>query len=268
MSFRAFGLRIGVRVSSPEVLDSICEHLPFGWRPNKSRQVDRLYSIVAGGATANPAIKKFSLLYSDVRQIARSLHTNDIFEIMKSDMELYLAEQSPNRVFVHAGAVGWKGRAIVIPGSSMSGKTTLVKALLGAGATYFSDEFAIFDCRGKIYPFARPLTSRNRQAAVVAEQHPVRLDMRANCRPLPVGLVILTRYRPGASWRPRTLTHAQGVLKLLAHTPSARSKPRKVLKTLGKAVTAAKVFAGTRGEAAQTAIPILRLLDQMLAKQM
>jgi hypothetical protein len=266
MSFVAFGLRIGVRVSSSDMLDSIYEYLPYGWKPEKSRHVDRLYSIVAGGASANQAIKKFSLVYADVRQIARSLHATDILEIMKSDMELYVAKQSPNRVFVHAGAVGWKGRAIVIPGASMSGKTTLVTALVRAGASYCSDEFAVFDDKGKVRPFARALTSRDSQPPVVSKRRSPKLRTFTDDMPLPVGLVILTRYRPGASWKPRTLTQAQGVLGLLAHTPSAKSKPRKALETLGNALTPAKIFSGMRGEAAQTAFLILRLLDQMLAK--
>ena len=66
---------------------------------------------------------------------------------------MHLAERARNRIFIHAGVVGWQGRAIVIPGRSFSGKSTLVAALLQAGATYYSDEFAVLDGRGYVHPF-------------------------------------------------------------------------------------------------------------------
>jgi predicted ATPase len=44
-----------------------------------------------------------------------------------------VATEAPRRVFVHAGVVGWKGQAILVPGRSYSGKTTLIAALMKAG---------------------------------------------------------------------------------------------------------------------------------------
>ena len=42
--------------------------------------------------------------------------------------------------------VTWgRGRAIVIPGRTFSGKSTLVAELVRAGATYYSDEYAVED---------------------------------------------------------------------------------------------------------------------------
>ena len=51
-----------------------------------------------------------------------------------------------------AGVVGWENRAIVMPGASFAGKTTLVRAWLEAGATYYSDEFAVLDRAGRVHP--------------------------------------------------------------------------------------------------------------------
>jgi hypothetical protein len=267
ISFCVFGLRIGIRVSSRHALDLLYEQLPFGWEPEEPCQVDRLYSIIDGGATESSVIKKFSFLYADVRQIARTLRVRDIVDIMKSDIELYIAGHSPNHLFVHAGAVSWKGHAIVIPGRSMSGKSSLVNALLEAGANYLSDEFAVFDSKGKVYAFARPLVLRDSQTDTTLKGR--NADMRARLAPgpFPLGMVILTSYRVDAHWKPRILTPAQGVLGLLAHAPLARDQPRRVLKMLAEAVSSAKVLKGMRGEARQTATPILRFLDSMLAEQ-
>jgi uridine kinase len=41
---------------------------------------------------------------------------------------------------------------IAIPGRSFSGKTSLVTALVRAGAVYYSDEFAVIDRDGLVRP--------------------------------------------------------------------------------------------------------------------
>src|SRR5277367_3536052 len=42
---------------------------------------------------------------------------------------------------VHAGAVLWRGRALLLPGGTHAGKSSLVTELLRRGATYYSDEY-------------------------------------------------------------------------------------------------------------------------------
>ena len=74
---------------------------------------------------------------------------------VESWAQLTLATLAKELVFVHAGVVGWRNRALVIPGRSFSGKSTLVMALVEAGADYYSDEYAIFDLEGKVHPYWR-----------------------------------------------------------------------------------------------------------------
>ena len=76
---------------------------------------------------------------------------------LEAALRAHVALQSPDRIFVHAGVVAVRGRAIVLPGTSYCGKTTLVAALVRAGATYFSDEFAVLDERGAVHPYPKPL---------------------------------------------------------------------------------------------------------------
>src|SRR5690606_18912213 len=47
-------------------------------------------------------------------------------DFYESYLRIKIAEYARNVVFVHAGVAAWKGKAIVIPGNSYSGKTTLV----------------------------------------------------------------------------------------------------------------------------------------------
>ncbi len=82
-------------------------------------------------------------------------------------------------------------------------------------------------------------------------------------RPLPVGLVVATSYRPGVRWRPRRLLPGRAVMALLAHTVSARRKPERALTTLRQVVADALVLKGARGEAEEVAEALLgRLTEQ------
>jgi hypothetical protein len=63
--------------------------------------------------------------------------------------------------YVHAGVVTVDEKAIVIPGLSRAGKSTLVLALLLSGARYLSDELLVFDPqKGRALPFLRSLKLR------------------------------------------------------------------------------------------------------------
>ena len=205
------------------------------------------------------SVRLFSFLYGDAQQLARTLHQENLCDALEADMDFYLAQAARQRLFVHAGVVAWRGRAIVIPGRSQSGKTTLVKAFLQAGATYYSDEYAVFDGRGRVYPFPRPLSIRgdsNQTSRLSAES----LGSRTGTEPLPVALIALTSYKPGAQWNPKALSPGRGTLGLLANTLSARKQPQRALATLGRAARHVPVLAGTRGEASETVACILQVM--------
>ena len=143
ISFTSFGVPIGIRVSVPELLDQVLARIPAGWKRRRSTVVDRLYCLIAGGPRSQRNMRSFHLLYADDRRLSRSESLLDLLEIFESDLSSYIAQAARPWLFVHAGVIGWKERAILIPGRSFSGKSTLVKAFLQAGATYYSDEFAV-----------------------------------------------------------------------------------------------------------------------------
>ena len=141
-----------------------------------------------------------------------------------------------------------------MPGRSFSGKTTLVRELVRAGATYYSDDYAVFDAHGHVHPFPRQLSIRPNRAHR-QERHSVEsLGGIAGDVPLPVGLVAVTRYDPRVlGWRPRSLSAGQGVLELLAHAVAARRSPEAVLEALHRGSADAQVLKGRRGEAERVA---------------
>ncbi len=262
-AFTSYGRRIGVRVNRADALERTLRHLPTGWKPARSLVVERLYSLVAGGEAKQPGVRRFNVLYGDISKLARTLDADQMFDTFESDLRLYVAEWARRHVFVHAGVVGWGGQAILIPGRTHTGKTTLVAELVRAGATYYSDEFAVLDERGRVHPYAKPLAIREG-----AEGRQKNYDVEffggtAGTKPLPVGLVLVTKYRAGAGrWRPRTLTAGRGMLALLDNTVSVRREPERALGALQKAVARAQAFQVVRGEASDTAQAILDLFSR------
>lgn len=257
-AFSAYGVRAGVRVSDAALVPSLFDLLPPGWKISRAASVERLYSLVAGGAYARAGGRRYSLLYGDAERLARTHDLTEALDALESDLKLYVAEGARRRVFVHAGVVGWRGAAILLPGRSFAGKTTLVAALVRAGADYYSDEYAVLDGRGLVHPYTRPLSLRREGEPGARERvRASALGGREGARPLEVGLLVFSRYEPGARWRPRALSPGRGVLELLSHTVSARRRPERALAALGLAARGARALKGARGEAEETADLIL-----------
>lgn len=257
ISFRAYGLRIGIRTKSAEILKQVERRLPLGWKPAKSPVVDNLYSIVATGATDRPHVRRFNLLYKGIVRLARTMDLDEMLNELEIDLHSYVAAATRQRLFLHAGVVGWRGRAIVIPGKNFSGKTSLVTALLRAGATYYSDEFAVLDVRGRVHPYPWALHIREAGLAQPRACPVETLGGQAGTRPLPIGLIVFSEYRQGAKWRPRPLTQGQGALAMLANVMSTRHRPDVMLPMLGQMVSGATVLKGVRGEADEVVDAIL-----------
>jgi hypothetical protein len=267
VAFKSFGVRFGVRTDDPSMLERLSDFLPPGTTQAKPGFVERLYSLRIGGSGSIHAgsvegrrgLRRFQLLYGDHVRLARTFDPAELFERFESDLQLTIASAARGRVFVHAGVVGWKGRAVLVPGRSFSGKTTLVAELVKAGADYYSDEFAVLDREGRVHPFAKPLSMRERgevkQRKVCVEE----FGGRGATKPLPVGLVVVSEYKDGVRvWRPRELSMGRGSLALLEHTVPARTRPAEVLETLEMVVRTAKVLRGARGEADEAARSILK----------
>ena len=261
--FDAYGLRVGVRFNDPALLERLEPHLPPGWRPCASPEVDRIFSVWVWPRGARA--RAIGRVYAGGRRRALAKDLGQVFEVLESEMRFSVAAGAQGRTFVHAGVVGWRGHAILVPGRSRSGKTTLVAELVKSGALYYSDEFAVLDGRGRVHPFAKSLSIREGGCArheVVRRRRAEELGGSCGEQPLPVGLVVLASYRPGAEWRPATLTRGQAVLEMLAHTVPARLRPEASLAALERAVACATVLRGERGAASEVAARLLRQAEE------
>jgi hypothetical protein len=242
--FDSFGVTVEVTCDDPAMLERLPAALPPGWRacPGASPSV-RFALTGDGGITRDGAIVD-SAYSGPAETLARELRH-------------HIALHAPEHVFIHAGVVAIDGRAIVIPGRTFSGKTTLVARLLDAGAVYYSDEYAAVDPTGAIHPFAKALSVRP-AGRYDGEPVPVR-RARTGSAPIRAGLVLVTSYQPAARWRPRTVSPAAGALALLENTVPARSRPQASLVAVGQLAADATILVGSRGEAAEVASAVAGL---------
>jgi hypothetical protein len=256
ISFLSYGVRVGVRTNDAQVIEKLLPHLPPGWKITRTA-VDRLYSLFVR-KSINRRAQRLHELYIDGEKLIAVATLHNLLDVFESDVQLYVAEYAPRRVFVHAGVVGWKGKAIVIPGRSYSGKTTLVASLVKAGATYYSDEYAVLDERGRVYAYPRKLSVREGVGGQSTKYAVEELGGKCGSKPLPVGLVVVSNYQEGARFRPREISAGESVLALLTNTVPARRKPQIVLPTLKNAVAQARSIKSRRGESTEVAEAILR----------
>ena len=259
LTLSTFGVRAGVRVNVLGVLPRVLPLLPPGWKKSHRVIVERLYSLVMAQGCERAGVRRLHVLYADSTRIARDAALNRVLETLETDLHRYTAEATSDMTFLHAGVVGWQGSAIMFPGRSLSGKTTLVREMLRLGATYYSDEFAVVDSSGLVHPFARALGIREDSSYAQTKYSAEELGATSGVKPLPMGMAVICKYEAGAQWQPAPLSQGQGALELLANSVAVRSQPDQTLRRLQKLVRHTVFIQGTRGEAHQAAASILNL---------
>lgn len=254
LRIQAFGARLELVLSPRSLLGDILERLPPGWIPCEGQPPQRRYVI----ASRNRDRRDISLCIEGGRP-KRFATIEELLDGLESDMQMYVAEFATPHLFVHAGVVGWNGTAILLPGRSFAGKSTLVTSLVQAGATYYSDEYAVLDDQGQVWPYRRRVSLRNGPHGSAR-----RLDLAtddAPCEPLPISLIALLRYAPDGAWQVDRLAPAEAIMRLVDQTVAVRSRPEDTLAYLSEAVEHAVVIEGTRGEV-DDAVPLILALAE------
>lgn len=263
LSFNTYGVRVGLRANTEEAFRLAATYLPPDAKPAVSAGVERLYSFVLGGDARGSKLRRYHMLYANEVRLARTFDLDQALRSFEDDSQFYIAEAAPRRVFVHAGVVGWRGRAVLIPGRSFSGKTKLVAELVKAGAVYYSDEYAVLDGNARVHPYTRPLGMRE-EGSTKSERHSIEsLGGTRGRRPLPVALVVVTEFKAGARWRPRRMTGGEGALALLNNTVSIKSRPEAAFPVLKQAASRASFLKSARGEAGEVIDSILSELEHL-----
>ncbi|MFV0387237.1 MAG: hypothetical protein ACK5NT_00645 [Pyrinomonadaceae bacterium] len=244
----AYGVTVGIEVEDEErrsrVIEQMCETIPLGFTfLDRESSVDHEFSI-----RNSEKLGKFDLFKGE-ETVIEDVDEKTLLERLDSRVRITIAEFAVGYVFVHAGVVTVKNRAIIIPASSFAGKTTLVAELVKLGAVYYSDEYAVFDKDGLVHPFPKMLSMRERDGSGTQHDTPVEaFGGIAGEEAVKPGLVLVTRYKKYARWKPEILSSGQGVLEIISHTVPIRNDPAFSLRVLNQVVLNAVVVKSDRGE--------------------
>ncbi|MDO9048043.1 MAG: HprK-related kinase A [Methylobacter sp.] len=76
-------------------------------------------------------------------------------------------------LIIHAAVVEKNAKALILPGSPGSGKSTLCASLINKGWRLLSDELTLIDCvTGNIVPVPRPVSLKNESIQLIADTYP------------------------------------------------------------------------------------------------
>ncbi len=131
------------------------------------------------------------------------------------DLLHIVARRSPQSVVARGAVVSVAGRGVVVLGPAGAGTSTLVAALVAAGAELCSDGLAVLDEDG----WAHPVTAGGPTTG----------------SPVPVAMIVATEFVAEADWSPTEVVGVRAVLGLLGHVvgaggnaPAARTLARRL----------------------------------------
>lgn len=192
----------------------------------------------------------------DGRRIGRVERIADLAPELVRALDDAVIQRLAGMHAIHAGTVAWGEQALLLPGMSHAGKSSLVAELVRRGARYFSDEYGLIDGDGAVHPYPRPLMLRN-GGPVQRPTLPQECGGRAGDRPARVAWIMALQYVPGGEWRVRRISQSEGALTLLGNTPHVWAERPELAAALTRAAAGAECFAGERGEAGEAAEAIL-----------
>ncbi len=249
----SYGVKIGIRVNSREVLSRIFRFFPPYWKLAASNKVEHLLSVIVGNGE-----NQASDLYRDNEKVNYFNDLESVLSNLESAIRSIISEHAVGKVFIHAGVVGWENRALVFPGRSHCGKSTLIRELVKMGAIYYSDEFAVLDKKGLVHPYPKYISIREKWLPGSQIDYPIEaFGGVQGKKPLKPKKFIFAIYGEDSSFKIEELTRGNGILELLKHTCCTHQNPAQTLNFFEKATEDAKFFQAKRCEADQFAQIVL-----------
>jgi hypothetical protein len=249
----AYGVKLDVEVQDEALMPAVEQLLPPGWERSEEFPEDGHLTL------SGPADGSYYVVV-DGEPVATRMATAAALHVLDSQLRLRVAALAKDRIFIHAGAVALGEYGLLLPGRSFSGKTTLVAALIGEGALYYSDEFAVLDAAGLAHPYPLRLSLRT-DSEFRAYADAGALGGRTATTPVRPALIALTQWSPGRRWDPEPRGPGIGALALLTNAVAARPRTEATMDAISRAVADATVLEGDRGEASETAKLMLATLE-------
>ena len=253
MSRSYWGVRVSFKSNSKPLFEVLTRLLPGSEGIDASAPAQVTFALIE--RTSEDDLCDFLV---NGKRIYSDFPSDSYFQLIERYLQEALAILSHHFVWVHAGVVGWCGRAIILPGKSCTGKTTLVMALVKAGAVFYSDEYAIFDQNARVHAFVRPPKVRSQADCEAAKCLNDRLGMGIGApESLPVGLILLSSYSENATWQLEELTPRESVFGLMENTLAIRYHPEVSLRVLKEVSLRSRSYRTLRGDADAVANQVL-----------
>jgi hypothetical protein len=253
VNLESFGVLLEVEVHDESLQSAVDSILPPGWELSDEFPKDGCFRLVG------EQDGQYRVLV-DGQSVAAAMDGDGAVHVLDAEIRLRIAACVREYVFVHAGVVAVEGRALLLPGRTFRGKTTLVGALVAAGATYYSDEYAVLDETGAVHPYARRLSVRSGNGGRGKLRLVDDLGGVAGVVPARPAVIAITVYVPGACWQPEARDASRGALELLANSFLANERPEASVRAVTRAAANTLVLEGDRGEAAETAASLMKTL--------
>lgn len=253
------------------ITEKLSDILPTGYKIESEDfkfETEHYFLIIGESELSNEsgdrAIGKTFRIIKDGEAESQNLDIQGMFKIIESKIRLTIAEFAPDLVFLHAGVVEYLGRAIIIPGRSFSGKTSLVVELIKNGCRYLSDEYAIINRRGLVRSFPKDLSVRGIIDDYTQKEIPLaELGGQSFEKPLKPGWILIAKYRQRKKrFSIKRVTAGEGLLACLDNSISIRRQPKFVLGVLGKLADECVALQAERGEAADFSRKFLEYLAE------
>jgi|SRR5271166_2951990 len=147
----------------------------------------------------------YSIRHNDT-EVSRTHSRLDAILELNACLINFFIEACTEFLWLHAGAAARGGLAVLFPGPSMRGKSTIVSRLLSLGWTYLGDEMIALSIEnGKVYPFPQAPTLRtpiggselSEKLSIPKTLSVVDPDRIAR-KPMTVGAIVFPAFRPSA----------------------------------------------------------------------
>lgn len=242
--FECFGNKIGFQTDLENLKADYKKFLPENSKEIPFSETTEIVSII----TKNNDTKGMYLNGEFVQHITNFDET--VWEPLADKILFILAILSlPEKFFVHAGAVSFKGCNIIFPADTFKGKTTLIKDFISAGAEYITDDCVVLSDKAEILPLPRKLAVRTvdgRQLKDAREFGAKTVTEKRN-----LNAIIFTEYEKEAVWNPQKLSAGQAMMKLLDnffYKPTVAQAPAEILQALSGVLSKVKVYESKRSD--------------------
>jgi len=252
--YRVWGVNAKLSASDPGLWEELLKIVPPDWS-SVTDPVPPIHFRVESRSVGG-----FQLLFND-SLIPCASWLPGVLEELRGRIHIEVAQRVRIACFVHAGVVGIGHGALVIPGPTFHGKSSLVRSLVAAGARFFSDEFAVITPDGLVHSYPRAMsirTENGRKEYYSAAD----LGWEPGQGPLPLRWIAAIRYLEGSDWDCRALSKAQGFLTLYENSVAGTTAPIETFRILTSAVKSCSVIQGTRGDVREAVPALQKWIDQ------